>query len=365
MDSDFSPEEKLKGLTSAFLRELDLFPVVVGPGNRIQVVSRGLLETLKYDKSALQNSTILKLVGIEVFQDLFLKRKDWQEPFKNYRAYIRTGDGETLLFQISGFQKTQSDGTAYKYLLFQNIHAPHYELSTGYFDVSLKANQIIKKYVSRHLAHRAKKAGEAGLDHIPDERREFTFLFADLVSYTEMAEKTSPEEVLDLLNTSIGAASSTILHNKGYVDKIMGDSIFAVFENPANALFSAIEMQKQFNFLNLFRIRAGEPEINIRIGIHTGTCILGSIGGEDFRELTFIGDAVNTASRLEQAARPGGILVSEYTANTAGQHAEWIESVHLHAKGKAEELHAKYLNRISVVRNDGKKLSIGLDDELF
>lgn len=354
----------MNDVASSFMRNLDLYPVVVSPGNKIQVISRRLLQKLGYDSTDLKNATILKLLGIETFQDLFLKKPDWNEPFKNYRTYIKKKSGKPVLFQIGGFQKKQESGI-YKYLLLQDINLPEMMVTTGHFDSSVKANQIIKKYVSKHLAYRARKAGEAGLDTIPDERREFTFLFADLVSYTEMAEQTSPEDILELLNISIGAASSMILHLNGYVDKIMGDSIFAVFEKPFDALFAAIEMQKQFNFLNLFRIKNGESEISIRIGIHTGMCILGSIGSDDFRELTFIGDAVNIASRLEQASKGGAILVSEDTVAIAGDAAEWLETVHLTAKGKKEQLHARYLNRVTVTGKDGKKLSIGLDDELF
>ena len=199
---------------------------------------------------------------------------------------------------------------------------------------------------------------------IPNEEREFTFLFADLVSYTSLAERTSPEAILEMLNTSIGAASSIILHNHGFVDKIMGDSIFAVFEDPLNALLSAIEMQKQFNILNLFRLKTGEEEISIRVGIHTGHCILGSIGGDGFWELTFIGDAVNTASRLEKACKPSAILVSEATAHLVGEAAGYVESLELSAKGKSEPLQAHYLNRIQFEGPRGP-VTIGLDDDLF
>ncbi|MEQ8353256.1 MAG: adenylate/guanylate cyclase domain-containing protein [Leptospiraceae bacterium] len=355
--------QEFSGLAGLFIKELDLYPVILGPGQRIRAVSGRLLRRMGFRQEDVQGATILKILGIESFQELFLRSMDWSKPLKNYRIKLRDQEHGHRLYQLSAFQKSEN-GQDYYYLLFQDIELPGANLSTGFFEKGVKSHEILKPYVSSHLAHRARSASMAGLDHIPNEEREFTFLFADLVSYTSIAERTSPEAILEMLNTSIGAASSIILHNHGFVDKIMGDSIFAVFENPVNALLSAIEMQKQFNLLNLFRLKSGEEEISIRVGIHTGECILGSIGGDGFLELTFIGDAVNTASRLEKACKPSAIMVSEKTATMVGETAEYLETVELSAKGKTEPLKAQYLNRLEFEGPKGK-VSIGLDDDLF
>tara|TARA_Y100001937_G_scaffold61180_1_gene83645 strand:- start:20059 stop:21147 length:1089 start_codon:yes stop_codon:yes gene_type:complete len=355
--------QEFPGLAGLFIKELDLYPIILGPGHKIKAVSGRLIKRMGLRQEDVQGATILKILGIESFQELFMRNLDWSKPLKNYRVMLRDAEKGKRLYQLSAFERTEPSGR-FHYLLFQDIDLPDVHVSTGFYEKGVHSNEILRRYVSSHLAHRARSASLAGLDHIPNEEREFTFLFADLVSYTSIAERTSPEAILEMLNTSIGAASSIILHNHGFVDKIMGDSIFAVFENPMNALLSAIEMQKQFNLLNLFRLKSGEEEISIRIGIHTGECILGSIGGDGFLELTFIGDAVNTASRLEKACKPSAILVSEKTASMVGQAAGYLESIDLSAKGKTEQLKAHYLNRVEFEGPKGK-MSLGLDDDLF
>ncbi|MCB1165417.1 MAG: adenylate/guanylate cyclase domain-containing protein [Leptospiraceae bacterium] len=355
--------QEFSGLTGLFIKELDLFPVILGPGHRIRGISARLLRRMGLQNSDVQGATILKVLGIQAFQELFMRNLDWNRPLKNYRLYLRDAQQERRLYQLTAFRKEQ-DGQSAHYLLFQDIDLPGHNPETGFYEQGVQSSTILTKYVSSHLTHRARSASASGLDHIPDEQREFTFLFADLVSYTAIAERTSPEAILEMLNTSIGAASSIILHNHGFVDKIMGDSIFAVFENPLHALMSAIEMQKQFNLLNLFRLKSGEEEISIRIGIHSGECILGSIGGDGFLELTFIGDAVNTASRLEKACKPSAILVSSETARLVGDAAGYVETIELSAKGKSEPLQAQYLNRIEFEGPRGKA-TLGLDDDLF
>lgn len=359
-------EPETGALLGRFMERLDLYPMITGPGHRILAVSGRLLERLGFTKDEFAGVSPIKLLGIEAFQDIFVRRTDWSRPLKNYRAFLRSANGEKPLFQISAFQERDpASGEPRLCLLLQEIPlSPGMHVDLGDYEASVRANQIIKKYISRHLAHRARSASAAGYDYIPNEERELTFLFADLVSYTAIAEKQSPDAILEMLNTSIGATSATILHSGGFVDKIMGDSIFAVFEKPLSALIAGIEMQKQFNLLNLFRLKSGEPEIAIRVGVHTGPCIVGSIGAEEFYELTFIGDAVNTASRLERAARAGAILVSQSTADLVGDQADYLETIELSAKGKSRTIRAHYLNRISFASEKGQ-ITLGLDDHIF
>ncbi len=347
----------------SLLGRLEFHPVVVGPDLKIKAVSSRLLRTLGYDREEARRHTVLRFLSMEFFQDLFVRRKIWEKPFKNYRALLRSADGKTRLYQISGYR----DEDGYYRMILQDIDpGPGVKIDTGNYEVNLRAHQLMKRYISRQLIKRARSAVDSGYDYIPNESRVFTFFFADLVSYTALAEQNSPDEILDMLNLSIGATSSTILHNGGFVDKIMGDSIFAVFEDPLKALISGIEIQKQFNILNLFRTKQDQPEVQLRIGIHTGTCILGSIGSDDFMELTFIGDAVNTAARLERAARPNSILASADTIQLAHDSvdADTLEEVELSVKGKSQPLRAVYINRVSFEGPRGK-VTLGLDDHIF
>ena len=111
-------------------------------------------------------------------------------------------------------------------------------------------------------------------------------------------------------------------------------------------------------------MKSDQAEVSLRIGVHTGECILGSIGSDDFLELTFIGDAVNTASRLERAAEPGSVLVSEATLALIGEHVDVLRSVELSLKGKSEKLQAGFVNRVQFEGPKGP-ITLGLDDHIF
>ncbi|MCB1307179.1 MAG: adenylate/guanylate cyclase domain-containing protein [Leptospiraceae bacterium] len=344
--------------------DLDFFTLVIGPSLRIKSISRRLMNRLGYDRDQLRTLTAPRLFAIEAFQELFIRKQIWDHKFKNYRTFLRTAAGDRILCQLSGYRHMNGRGPEYRMVL-QELQVPkNYQLDTGSFEENLRSNQIIKKYISRQLASRALSAVRSGYDRIPDEEREFTFLFADLVAYTSMAEKATALEILEMLNLSIGATASIILHNGGFVDKIMGDSIFAVFEKPLSALMSAIEIQKQFNILNLFRIKQGQDEVQLRIGIHSGQCLLASIGSDDFMELTFIGDSVNTASRLEKSALPGSILVSDATFELIKDNVENPEAHDLTVKGKRAAIKAYYINRIQFDGPRGR-ISLGVDDDMF
>lgn len=282
--------------------------------------------------------------------------------FQNYRAYLRTHDGEIILFQISG----SGDEQGRMQFLVQEIRLPEdLMVDTGPFEPNVKAYQVVRRYVSPQVMGGVQQAIRIGRETIPDEDRVLTYLFADLVAFTSLAERIGNKEIVNLLNLSIGANSSTVLHWGGYIDKIMGDSIFAVFEEPLNAVIASVEIQKQFNILNFFRLKEGEDAVELRVGLHTGPCTIASIGTLEFMELTYIGDAVNTASRIESAALPGSILASRATVDQIRENLTLGEEIELKVKGKTEPLQAQYIKRVTFQHKPGKDISIGIDDDIF
>ncbi|MGL4368889.1 MAG: adenylate/guanylate cyclase domain-containing protein, partial [Spirochaetota bacterium] len=95
-----------------------------------------------------------------------------------------------------------------------------------------------------------------------------------------------------------------IRHNRGFIDKYIGDAIMALFpENSDAAVCAAIEMQQSLEKYNSRRIQNGDVPIKIGIGIHTGKMILGVVGGQKRIDTTVISDVVNTASRIEQLTK--------------------------------------------------------------
>lgn len=224
--------------------------------------------------------------------------------------------------------------------------------------------KILRKYIPPGLLPRVREAAGLNLDHIPNSEEVLTFLFADLVSFTSFAEQRTPDEIVRMLNLSIGATSSVIGYWGGTVNKFMGDSLFANFRDPLRAAIAAIEMQKQFQILNLMNMKDQSSEIKVRIGIHTGPCILASIGTDDYMDFTAIGDSVNVASRLEKACKPGAVLASMETVRAFEENLLASRPLTVEVKGKSEPIEACYIDR---VRFHGPRgfVETGLDDELF
>lgn len=137
-------------------------------------------------------------------------------------------------------------------------------------------------------------------------RHTVTILFADIRNFTSYSEENTPEDVIDFLNAYFNDMISVIFKYNGTLDKIIGDGLMAIFGAPfpseqdaENAVRTALDMQKKLRTFNELREMSGQQKIKIGIGIHTGEVILGNIGSHQRLDFTVIGDAVNTASRLE------------------------------------------------------------------
>jgi adenylate cyclase len=151
-----------------------------------------------------------------------------------------------------------------------------------------------------------------------------TVLFADIRGFTRISEHAPPEKIVQLLNRYFSAMTDIIFAHGGTLDKYLGDGLMALFGAPtvtpkdaANAIAAAVAMQRRMLSINDELREEGFPEVGIGIGLHTGEVTVGYIGSERRSEYTAIGDAVNTASRLESNAKAGEILVSEVTAKAA------------------------------------------------
>ncbi|HEY6121183.1 MAG TPA: adenylate/guanylate cyclase domain-containing protein [Pyrinomonadaceae bacterium] len=156
-----------------------------------------------------------------------------------------------------------------------------------------------------------------------------TILFADIRGFTRISEHAPPEKIVGLLNRYFSAMTDIIFAHGGTLDKYLGDGLMALFgaptatpEDASNALNAAVAMQRRILGVSKELAEEGFPELNVGIGLHTGEVTVGYIGSERRSEYTAIGDAVNTASRLESNAKAGEILMSDATANAAHRRYE-------------------------------------------
>jgi len=152
------------------------------------------------------------------------------------------------------------------------------------------------------------------------ERRTLSIFFSDLQGFTSIAEGLDPEELTSLLNEYLSAMTEIIQEEEGTVDKYVGDAIIAFWNAPmeqpdhaARCARAALRCQAKLSELRpVFRARIGK-ELAMRIGLNTGTAIVGNMGSRSRFDYTVLGDAVNLASRLEGANKQFGtwILASE------------------------------------------------------
>jgi class 3 adenylate cyclase/tetratricopeptide (TPR) repeat protein len=150
------------------------------------------------------------------------------------------------------------------------------------------------------------------------ERRYATVVFADVSGFTAMSRKLDPEEVTHVMNGCFGLLEEVVRGHGGHVDKYIGDCIMALFGVPTalehaarQAVNAAIEMRNRLSRFNESQ-RLAVP-LGIHIGINSGLVLAGDVGGAIKRDFTVIGDAVNLASRLKDAAGLGSIYVGAQT----------------------------------------------------
>jgi class 3 adenylate cyclase len=175
-------------------------------------------------------------------------------------------------------------------------------------------------------------------------QKEMTVLFSDIRSFTEISEQMTPKENFDFINYYLGYMEPVIRNNNGFIDKYIGDSIMALFgENAEDAINAAIEMRIKLSQFNQVMDQFDKPIIKSGIGIHSGSLMLGVVGGEGRMDGTVISDAVNLASRLEKLTKIYGsaIIISQDTLislnNPAHYHYRFLDIVKV--KGKSEAVY--------------------------
>jgi class 3 adenylate cyclase len=146
------------------------------------------------------------------------------------------------------------------------------------------------------------------------ERRVVTIMFVDLRDSTQLAERLSAEEVVDVLNTYLGTFARCVFEQVGMLDKFLGDGLMAIFgalgdatDGAVPAARAAASMRSAVSRLNQQRERQGQVAMRFGIGIHTGEVVLGAIGSPERSDYTAIGDTVNTAARLESLCKIYGV----------------------------------------------------------
>jgi class 3 adenylate cyclase len=210
---------------------------------------------------------------------------------------------------------------------------------------------IVTGYLIIGLAARREWRDERFRDlYLPSTRertQEVSVLFGDLAGFTTFSERSRPTDVAKVLDAYWSAAAPLITRRyHGEVEKFIGDGIVATFnsrgdqpDHATRAASAALALQKAFA-----RIRREHPDWPLmRIGVNSGEVVVREVGGSGHVAYPVLGDAVNTGSRLEGLAPPGGVLIGSATYDRLPDGVVVEERRHLKVKGKDEPVGAYVL----------------------
>ncbi len=206
-----------------------------------------------------------------------------------------------------------------------------------------KLRQQIKKQFEHYLDPRQVKQLQDNPDllKLGGEKRYCTFLFTDVRGFTNLSEKLPPEQVTDIMNKVLTEQVTCIQAHGGMVDKFIGDACMAIFNAPLDidehekrAVACAQDMRTAIQ-----QLQKTLPEpVAIGIGVNTGEAVVGNMGSDTRFDYSAIGDAVNTAARLESATKDVGedILIGENTAKNCDFELKSLQPIKV--KGKKDYL---------------------------
>jgi class 3 adenylate cyclase/tetratricopeptide (TPR) repeat protein len=200
-----------------------------------------------------------------------------------------------------------------------------------------------REYTPRHLAERILHQKSA----LEGERKHVTVLFADLADSTALAEAVDPEEMHALMDRAFGPILEQVHRYEGTVNQFTGDGVMALFgapialeDAPRRAVSAALAIHEALAVLGReVRERFGR-DFRMRIGIHTGPVVVGSIGDDLRMDYTAVGDTTNLAARLEQSAEAGSVVISDTTRRLCQEFFDLEALAPLSLKGKREPVTA-------------------------
>jgi class 3 adenylate cyclase len=196
---------------------------------------------------------------------------------------------------------------------------------------------------------------------IEGERRQVTVLFGDIAGFTTISEKLDPEDLGEIVRRGFELITAEIHRFEGTINHYSGDGLMALFgapiaheDAPRRAVHSALGIQRALRDYAATLERERGLKLQMRIGINTGTVVVGRIGTDLHMEYTAIGDTINLAARLQTIARPGSVLISDATYKGVAGFFETLELGELEIRGHAP------VRAFEVLRAHGRRARLDL-----
>ena len=197
----------------------------------------------------------------------------------------------------------------------------------------------LKSFTPKHLAEKILNTRGS----LEGERKLVTVLFADVAGYTSLSEKLDPEDVHKIMEGCLHILMDGIHKYEGTINQFTGDGVMALFGAPLahedhaqRACYAALAVQKDLaGYREKIRKDYGQ-EFKMRIGLNSGPVVVGSIGDDLHMDYTAIGDTINLAARVEQAATPGEVWLSQETRSLIQGYFSEEPVGEVTLKGKAE-----------------------------
>jgi class 3 adenylate cyclase len=179
------------------------------------------------------------------------------------------------------------------------------------------------------------------------ERKPVTALFADIVGSTALAEQFDAEDWTSIVNEAFDLMSNAVFRYEGTIAQLQGDAMLAFFgapvaheDDPERAVMAGLDMIESIaEFARQLR-QAHSIDFRIRAGVNTGPVIVGNIRNDLRYEYTALGDAMNTAARMQSLAEPGSVIVTATTLRLAKGAFDAEDLGEVEVKGKSEPVHA-------------------------
>ena len=205
-----------------------------------------------------------------------------------------------------------------------------------------RLDKAFQPYLPSVVADRI-RGPEGGTRALSGEEREVSVVFADLAGFTTFSEEREPTEVLEMLNAFWAVIVPVVDGAGGVIEHFAGDGIMAIF----NARGDQPDHARRAARAGTDIVMAARPLAEehpgwpiFRVGVNTGTAVVGDVGAAERRSFAVIGDTTNTGARLMTAAEPGQVIVGRATWEALGPNRAGVELGRVRVKGRREAVEA-------------------------